>query len=254
MPDPLQISRTIRLVQRVRHGVKGIHCNGVKMNKKTVVFYLMLFLVFNYTLLPVYAYRSDQTGEYFENSFKYESQGNYAAALNSVLLVLRMDRGNYTATLRAGWLNYLKKNYKDSIRYYKKTVALEPDAIEPKLGLMLPLMASKMWHYAETTARAVLAIDPKNYTGNSRLAYILFSQTRYGEAEKQYGKVLQWYPGDIEMKLGLAWSNLHIGRKEVSEKYFREVIQVRKSNTSALAGMETIGKLGNPVNKTPVNP
>ena len=59
-------------------------------------------------------------GEYFEKSFIYEAQGNYAASLNSVLQILRVEPKNYIAVLRAGWLNYLNGAYGLSIEYYKK--------------------------------------------------------------------------------------------------------------------------------------
>ena len=91
--------------------------------------------------------------EYFETSFNHESRGNYVGALNSVLRILRIDHRNYTAMLRAGWLAYLKGDYKNSIDYYRKAVLLEPKAVEPKLGLMLPLMASKEWDAAGDVAR-----------------------------------------------------------------------------------------------------
>ena len=63
---------------------------------------------------------------------------------------------------------------------------------------------------------------------------------RYAEAEKQYKKVIHWYPSDIEMKLGLAWTNLRMGRKEKSAQYFKEVLKVRRHNASALLGLEKI--------------
>ena len=62
----------------------------------------------------------------------------------------------------------------------------------------------------------------------------------YDEAEKQYKKVINWYPSDIEMKLGLAWTNLRMERKEKAAQYFREVLKVRRHNPNALSGLEKI--------------
>jgi Tfp pilus assembly protein PilF len=178
--------------------------------------------------------------DYFESSFAHESRGNYTEALNSVLGILRIDHRNYTAMLRAGWLSYLKGDYRHSVDYYRKAVSLEPGAIEPKLGLTLPLMASKNWKEAGAVARQVLKVDANNYLASSRLAFILFSQGRYGEAEKQYRKVISEYPADIDMKLGLGWTYFRMGQKRKAAAVFREVLMVRKNNTSAQHGMELI--------------
>jgi len=210
------------------------------MYKKIVLFAVLLILLG--APCGVLADEATKIPEYFETSFKHESRGDYAAALNDVLRILRVDHRNYTAMLRAGWLSYLKGDYKESIDYYRKSVLLEPEALEPELGLMLPLMASKKWNEAGAVARKILKFEEKNYLANSRLAYIFFSQDRYGEAEKQYRKIISWYPADIEMKIGLGWTYLRMGNKNKAAGVFRDVLMVRKNNTSAHYGMELIEK------------
>lgn len=211
---------------------------GDMISRKMVLFVVMLILLG--ASLGALADETAKTPDYFETSFNHEGRGNYAAALNSVLRILRVDHRNYTAMLRAGWLSYLKGDYKKSIDYYRKAVRFEPQAVEPSLGLMLPLMASKKWDAADTVAKKILRFDDKNYLANSRLAYIFFSQGRYGEAEKQYRKVIAWYPADIEMKIGLGWTHLRMGNKKKAARVFRDVLMVRKNNTSAHRGMELI--------------
>lgn len=208
------------------------------MGKKIIL--ITVILIFLGVPVAVLADEPANIPEYFEASFKHESRGNYAAALNSVLRILRIDHRNYTAMLRAGWLSYLKGDYKMSIDYYRKTVLLEPEAIEPRLGLMLPLMASKKWGEAGSIARKIIEVDKRNYLANSRLAYIFFSQGQYEAAEKQYRKILSWYPADLEMKIGLGWTYLRIGNRHKAAEIFRDVLQVRKNNTSAHYGMELI--------------
>jgi len=208
------------------------------MNKKIV--FLTVFLILLSIRVGVLADEAYKIPEYFEASFKHESRGNYVEALNSVLRILRIDHRNYTAMLRAGWLAYLKGDYKISIDYYRKAVLLKPKAVEPKLGLMLPLMASKEWDAAGDVARNILKFDEKNYLANSRLAYIFFSMGRYGEAEKQYRKVVSWYPADIDMKIGLGWTLLRMDNKKEAAGIFRDVLTVRKNNTSAHDAIELI--------------
>jgi len=208
------------------------------MHKKLVLFTVVLILM----ALPagVLADETAKIPDYFESSFTHEIRRNYTEALNSVLRILRIDHRNYTAMLRAGWLSYLKGDYSHSVDYYRKAVSLEPGAIEPRLGLTLPLMASKNWNEAHAVVRKILKVDANNYLASSRLAFILFSQGRYGEAEKQYRKVISEYPADIVMKLGLGWTYFRMGQKRKAAGVFREVLMVRKNNTSAQNGMKLI--------------
>lgn len=179
----------------------------------------------------------------YEASFESETNGNYAAALNRVLEIVRGDTKNYTATLRTGWLFYMNKKYSAAIDFYEKAAALKPEAIEPLLGITLPLMAANKWKGAENAARKIIQKDPCNYIANSRLAYILFSQGQYGEAKAIYEKLLQLYPADIEMKLGLAWTYVKMGDKIKAYRYFKEVLMVRSTNVTALAGMDAVRKM-----------
>jgi tetratricopeptide (TPR) repeat protein len=207
-----------------------------KLSRHIAVLLLLLIIT------PVAALGSEREkiDKLFEESFVYEAQGKYTASLNSVLQILRLDHKNYVATLRAGWLSYLRGNYKESSYYYEKAVALAPHAIEPRLGLMLPLMAANKWKKTETVAQDIIKSDSKNYLANSRLAFILFSQKRYGDAAPQYRKVIDWYPSDIEMQLGLAWTFLRMGKKKEARRYFLKVLTVRRNNRSALDGMEIV--------------
>ncbi len=181
---------------------------------------------------------TDKIPIYFEESFGYEASSKYEAALNSVLKILRADQKNYLATLRAGWLSYLRGDQGSAEKYYKKTIELAPGAVEPRLGLLLPLVAAKKWSDAETVAHAALKLDGKNYTAMSKLAYVLFQQEKYERAGAMYRSVLEHYPSDVEMKLGLAWSLQRLGRKEEAGRFFQEVLQVYRGNQSALQGLE----------------
>ncbi len=203
---------------------------------------LVILLMFTLVAIPLSGFAADNEtiAKYFEQSFKYEAAGDYSAALNSVLHILQIEIKNYIATLRAGWLTYLKKDYKESVSYYKRAISLAPGAVEPKLGLLLPLIASKEWGAAEKLARDILKIDPNNYVANRKLAYVLFSQAKYGKALAQYRKVLTMYPSDIEMMLGIGWTYFQMDKNQKARSYFKQVLKVRKNNPSALYGMELL--------------
>ncbi len=185
--------------------------------------------------------RAEDIAELFNRSRAYEAKGEYSEALNSALKIVLMDTGNYDALLRAGWLFYRRQDYNASQDYYRKASNLKPGAIEPLLGRTLPLMASEKWEEAERVAEAIISKDPRNYLAGSRLAYILFSRAMYGRAAGMYEKVLELYPGDTDMKLGLAWSLYRMGRIKRSGELFRQVLMVDSGNTSAGEGAALTG-------------
>lgn len=176
----------------------------------------------------------------FESSFAHEATGNIKNALNDTLNILRMNASHYIANYRVAWLYYLQGRYSESIQFYKKACSIKPNAIEPELALLLPLMASRRWSEAEKLALQVLKKAPANYLGGSRLAYIYFSQGKYKLALAQYKEVLDNYPSEIEMMLGLGWTYLKIGQKAEARKMFLRVLSIRRQNVNARAGLEAL--------------
>lgn len=184
--------------------------------------------------------QEDQVAAHFTRSFDAEVKGEYEGALNEMLQVLRSDVGNYTAMLRTGWLFYQLGRYQDAVINYRKAVALAPGAIEPMLGLTMPLMALYRWKETEVVCLDILKIDPMNYLADVRLAHTLFSLGRFREAAERYSRILVRYPSDIDVKSGLAWAYTRMGRVTDARTLFRQVLRVRANNTSALTGLETL--------------
>lgn len=176
----------------------------------------------------------------FETSFAHEGVGDYERALNDALEIVRLAPDLYLAQLRAAWLYYLRGRYDDAIVRYQHATRLAPKAIEPELGLMLPLMAAARWTEAEAIATRVLARAPRNYYASSRLAFIWFSLGRYPEAEAQYREVLEDFPSDTEMLLGLGWTLSRQGRTAEARRAFEQVLRVRRNHVSARAGLDAL--------------
>ncbi len=176
----------------------------------------------------------------FESSFSHEGKGDTDAALNDTLRIVRIDAKHYVANLRAGWLYYQKKRYSDSVRFYVQATQLAPGALEPQLGLMLPLMGSARWKEAERVARRVLKNAPRSYLARTRLAHVLASQGRYAEAQSLYEAVLTDYPSDVDVMLGLGWVYLRNGRKKPARTTFERVLAIRRGNVSATAGLQAL--------------
>lgn len=183
----------------------------------------------------------EEIPDLFETSFGLETASNYEAAYDNVAKILRRDGNHYVAVLRAGWLSYKLGYHERAIKHYRKAIALSPDSLEAKLGVILPQIAQADWRAAEVSARAALALSPKDYYGNSRLAWVLYSQGKYTEALRFYQAVLKRYPSDLDMQLGVGWTLLKMGRRTDARAMFKRVLQVQRNNTSARQGMLSIG-------------
>ncbi|MCU0848985.1 MAG: tetratricopeptide repeat protein [Spirochaetes bacterium] len=183
------------------------------------------------------AFAEETAENLFEASFILEARKDYAGSLNSILKIIRMDPKNYMANLRAAWLFHCRGDYSASCEYYQKASSIAPDAVEPLLGGILPLMTSRQWDRAEKAAIAALKTDRNSYLAGSRLAYILYAQGRFSDAARAYEKVLVLYPSDVDMKQGLGWSYLKMGQKSKAAAVFGEILAVYKNNSSAKTGI-----------------
>lgn len=181
-----------------------------------------------------------ETAKLFESSFVHEASGETAQALNDALNILRLDPNYYVANLRVGWLYYLEGRYDDAIDFYEKASRDRPLAIEPMLGQMLPLMAAEQWTEASELGEQILLRAPGHYTAATRLAYIYFVQGKYRQAEVQYINILEEYPSDLDMMLGLGWTYVKLGRSAEARGLFEAVLAIRSSNISARAGLDIL--------------
>ena len=181
-----------------------------------------------------------EDARYYRESYVREHAGDFATAIEVMERASKASRASYFHQLRLGWLLYLAGEHADSISAYERAVALEPAAVEPYLGLLLPQIAKRAWSAAEQTARTALTRDPGSYLARSRLAWVLFSQGRHAEAEVEYRTVLQLHPADLEMRSGLGWSLLEQGKHQEAAKELERVLAVSPDNSSARTGLEEI--------------
>lgn len=174
--------------------------------------------------------------ELYRQSYAQEARGDHAGALKA-MEVLVAGTPDYVATLRHGWLLYLVGRYTDSTVAYGKAIALEPKAVEPKLGAMLPNMALRRWKEAERLGAEVLRASPGEFLAVSRLAFINFEQARWDRAEAFYQQALGLFPSNVEMQTGLAWSHLRQGKVDEARAGFQRVLQVAPDSASAREGL-----------------
>jgi tetratricopeptide (TPR) repeat protein len=174
-------------------------------------------------------------------SYKAEAELNYPAAISPMLSMLnKYDSQKYHFTLRLAWLNYLNGSYEASANYYKQAAALMPGALDPLLGLMLPAMAAGNWDEALQAGASALSIDARNYYALSRTAYSYYCKGDFANAESSYKSILDLYPTDLNMQLGLGWTYLKQGNKQEAEKIFKLVLLRSPENYSATLGIQSL--------------
>lgn len=172
----------------------------------------------------------------YRQSYAAEARGDYTGAAD-LLLRLGPAGGSYVAQLRMGWLHYLAGRHAQAAEAYQRAAALEPAAVEPRLGAMLPLMALRRWKDAARFGEEVLTLAPGDFSAVSRLAFIQYSQGQWAQAEPLYRRALAAWPASAEMRTGLGWSLLKLGRFKEAREVFEAVLAYAPDQLSAREGL-----------------
>ncbi|MBI5884422.1 MAG: hypothetical protein HZB91_15105 [Elusimicrobia bacterium] len=187
--------------------------------------------------LPARALASDdsQRQAKFALSYGLEARRDLRGAIRAIE---DLGEDDYLVELRLGWLNYRNEAYKTSADHYSRAARLALDAVEPLLGMMLPLQAAGLIDAALRAGNSALKLDPCNYTALSRMAGIRYSRKEYDLAASLYRRLTRLYPTDTEMLLGLGWSLKLHGDKAAGSAVFRKVLVLSPGNPRALAGLK----------------
>lgn len=169
----------------------------------------------------------------FAKSAELEAALKYQEAAQTLAAVSPERPESYFHQLRLGWLNYLAGEYEVSKRHYERAADLAPKAVEPLIGLLAPLIAANRFLLAELTAREILELDPKNYTANLRLGYVLRMQGRYADAEKVVAGMLALYPSDVSLLLEQALAIDAQGRWPAARGFYQQVRLLDPDNAIA---------------------
>jgi tetratricopeptide (TPR) repeat protein len=175
----------------------------------------------------------------YRESYALEAKQDYPGALAKMREIKLLSGPSYFVTIRLAWLSYLTGDFTASAAGYAEAVAAEPKAIEPRLGLTLPLMASRNWGALERACRDVLLMEPNNAVALSRLAQALYWGGNYPDAATRYRRLTADYPSDLDYRTGLGWALLKLGRAAEARQTFEVVLAVSPDNASARLGMVT---------------
>lgn len=175
--------------------------------------------------------------EPYVQASKLEGEAKYQAAAQLLENAWPDPPNDYFYALRLGWLQYLAGDYERSRQWYEAAVSKAPEAIEPLLGLLYPLLAAEKYAEAEGIARCVLAVDPLNYTASLKRAYALRMQGRFATAEEVSAQLLTRYPSDVSLLLEQALAVHAQGRIEAARALYQRVAMLQPDNPSALAAL-----------------
>ena len=155
-------------------------------------------------LVPMFAWAAMDP---WAESYRLESLTQYESAAKSIERIIKDNPKNEFAILRHGWLNYLRGAHNEAIRDYQKALDINPDSLDARLGLMLPLIAQQRWREVASQANKVLEVSPWNYYAHVRLMISEEGERKWDTLAKHARKVNQRYPSDATVLVYLARAN-----------------------------------------------
>ena len=197
----------------------------IKQNRvSSFVFRLMLSVTF-FVCLPAHA-----NDEAWTESYRLEQVFQYDAAINALKAI---SSNSELVLLRRGWLNYQKGSHSSAINHYQKAIAKNPDSLDARLGVMLPLLSQQRWREAAKHANKVLAVAPWNIHAHLRLMKCEQQLKQWKELEKHASAVYKRYPSDASVLVFLARAQLKQGNSAAARKTYAKVLELYPDNFEA---------------------
>lgn len=182
---------------------------------------MLIFFIFSSMMIATFSFADD-----WAESFKFEGENRYFEAAQIIEKYTKTKPVSEFAVIRHGWLNYLMGNHNESIKDYQKALSLNPNSLDARLGLLLPLLAQARWKEVTLHAKKVLDVAPWQYYAHIRLMIAEEAQLQWTALEKHASAVVERYPTDATAHVYLARAHASLGKKELAEKVFEKVLQM----------------------------
>jgi tetratricopeptide (TPR) repeat protein len=169
----------------------------------------------------------------WQSSYTYEAAGKYVDAMSVLDTVTANGPDAELKLLRRGWLFYLPGRMDESIREYRLAIERNPKSIDARLGLTLPLLATKRWREAEQASKAVLDLAPNSYVGQVRLATAQEGLQDWSALLKTASSLTTSFPTDATSFVYLARANAWLGKKPEALAAYSAVLARAPGNTEA---------------------
>lgn len=173
----------------------------------------------------------------YRESYRLEAASDPKGALQKMREIRAKAGASYFVAARSAWLSYLAGDFAAAEGGYGEAISLAPKAVEPRIGLTLPLLAQKKWRELERASRDVLAIDPNHGVARARLGAALYAIGNYPDSAVAYRRLVDEYPAELDHQTGLGWCLLRMGRRAEARAMFTAVLAVSPDNLNAQQGM-----------------
>lgn len=172
----------------------------------------------------------------FRKASELEAAQNYAGAVQLLQGVPR-ERVDYSLDIRLGWLHYCAGNQASAVWHYEQASIVAPQALEPRVALLLPLLAQERYAEVERVGRGVLSSAPDHYLAALRLTYAYRMQGKLSPADQLNDRMLILYPSDVSFLLEQAAVRQAQGRAGEARGLYRRVLLLAPNNAWALQGV-----------------
>ena len=196
-------------------------------------------------MLAVTGQAEKMVSELWNQSVSAETDGDYVTALELHEELLPKVGSDYSAMLRAGWLNYMNEKYDTALKFYDRAASRASGALSPLYGMLNCYIAKEDNARTVRVAKAILVIDELNYTANSRLAAIYYTENKFSLAAAYYRKLHRLFPEDVALASGLAWSYLEQGEARQAAPLFKYILRVSPDYVYAERGMSLCEQISN---------
>lgn len=163
--------------------------------------------------------------EPWAESYRFESQGDYASAILAIEPIIEGDPEHEFAVLRMAWLKYLLGDYNAAARDYERALEINDESLEARLGLTLPLLAQRRWREAAAASQEVLALAPWNYYAHIRLMVAEEGQRQWQTLARHALSVASRYPGDATVLVYLARAEARQGNLDSARAVYRQILE-----------------------------
>jgi tetratricopeptide (TPR) repeat protein len=172
----------------------------------------------------------------FSTSYTLEYELKYDRAAEVIKGLA--ESGHEFARLRLGWLAYLAGRYNEALDHYNLVLRSNPNSLDGRLGLTLPLMAQKRWQDASDQIRQVLAMSPWDYTAHARLLVCQEALKQWSALEQHAREISAVWGSDANALVYLARARLAQNNMAGAKQAYGQVLERLPQHVEALAFMK----------------
>ncbi len=202
------------------------------MNRKTNIFWMLCAIVASSNTLA--------NPSVWEQSQQLEAKGDYLSAASLLEPLLKQGTEKEFAYLRYGWLHYLQGRYDTAVIAYLKALKLNPQSIDARLGLSLPLLAQGRWQEASANLKQITAVSPWDYTAHVRLLVAEEGLHKWADLARHAELLNRRYPSDTTILVYLARAQAWLGHKSEAKQAYQQVLMRIPQHVEAAAYLQSL--------------